>query len=479
MASADESPGNGSSKKRVASRQISKDDDPEVEEEETPMEGGTFRRAPEAVLANRRIVKVRRTPGAGAAPAAAAANPFASIRLVPPSVAEAAAVPTNPKADPIVEVPEADMVKAEESEVKDLNQSVEETTITETVTTETVTTETVTEVVEETVISEAKETEEKTGITNGEKVDEKVVEKGGARGDGAALGPSGSSSETFQQLSSAKNAFSGSFGTGFSASSITFGSTLSTPSTGFGAFTTGGAFGGSGSAFGSGSTFGSGLFGSSSGTTAFPSLNSVFGKSNGSSTFQLFGSSPAAATAPPPSTGAPTSTGMTLQEVPVETGEEKEKAVFAADASLFEFLDGGWKERGRGEIKVNVREDAQRRSRLVMRSKGNLRLLLNANIFPDMKITKMDNRGVTFACVNSTNDAKAGLTTYALKMKDPQIAGEFLSTVEIHKGSTTNAGEPRTPESSPKAVERPAKVAEEAPRDLEAGGGSETASVNV
>jgi len=36
--------------------------------------------------------------------------------------------------------------------------------------------------------------------------------------------------------------------------------------------------------------------------------------------------------------------------VDVVTGEEEERALFAADASLFEFVDGGkWKERGKGK----------------------------------------------------------------------------------------------------------------------------------
>lgn len=458
MASADESPGNGSSKKRIAARQISKDDNPDAEEEETPLEGGTFRRASDAVLANRRIVKVRRTPTPATIPSAT--NVFASIRLVPPSASEVGPTEGQTEAQTVVQAPVEEVVeKTEATPIEDLNQSLTETV-----------TETITETVVETIASRANDLKEsETGVVNGEKqevsVDGKVAENGTSRGD-SAVGPSGSSSETFQQLSSAKNAFSASFGTGFSATSISFGSQQSDSTSGFGAFSTA-------ASFGSGATFGSSLFGSSSGTTAFPSLNSVFGKTNGSSTFQLFGSGTAPAASPAP--GLQNSTGLTLQEVPLETGEEKEKAVFAADAALFEFLDGGWKERGKGEIRVNVPEETQRRARLVMRSKGNLRLLLNANLFPDMKLTRMDNRGVTFACANSTGDAKAGLTTYAVKMKDAHVAREFLSAVEAHKGVTNT--EPRTPESSPKALDRPAKVPEEAPKDLEAGVGSDTVNV--
>ncbi len=85
-----------------------------------------------------------------------------------------------------------------------------------------------------------------------------------------------------------------------------------------------------------------------------------------------------------------------------------------------------------------------------MRSKGNLRLLLNANLFPDMKLTKMDNQGVTFVCANSAGEAKVGLTTYAVRMKDSAMAADFLASVQIHKGEQNT--EPRTPESSLKAA---------------------------
>lgn len=423
MASEEDSFANAASKKRVASRQISKDDDPDVEEE-TSLEGDTFRKAPDSVLANRRIVKVRRT-GSNAAAPPAAVNPFASIRLIPPAAAQptptepspAAAEPTpatepTPTTEPIPTEPTpaesqpevSSDVQAGEDKSKEVIAPPESATEAVAVT--------VTETTTETASRIADESPKVTTVNNEKVVDTKAVTNGSST---AVVGATVPSSETFQQASSAKNAFSASFGTGFPTT--TFGSNQST-SGGFGALN-------GGFSFGSGSTFGSSLFGS-----ANPALNPVFEKTNGSNTFQL-----PATTSP----AAPSSTTkITLQEVPLETGEEKEKAVFTADASLFEFLDGGWKERGKGEIKVSVPEDVQRKSRLVMRSKGNLRLLLNANIFPDMKITKMDNRGVTFVCANATAGGKEGFTTYALKLRDPQIAKDFMSTVEAHKGTATS-----------------------------------------
>ncbi|KAE8718409.1 Coatomer, beta' subunit isoform 1 [Hibiscus syriacus] len=98
-----------------------------------------------------------------------------------------------------------------------------------------------------------------------------------------------------------------------------------------------------------------------------------------------------------------------MLEVPVETGEENEKVVFSAESVLFEFIYGAWKER-------------------------------------DMKLTNMDKRGITFACMNSTGEVKEGLSTFALKFKDASIVEEFRD-----KGNT--AAVLKTPENSPKASE--------------------------
>lgn len=41
-------------------------------------------------------------------------------------------------------------------------------------------------------------------------------------------------------------------------------------------------------------------------------------------------------------------------EEKVETGEEGERTVFSGDGTLFSFDTGGWRERGRGELRVKV-----------------------------------------------------------------------------------------------------------------------------
>ncbi|KAL0380432.1 UNVERIFIED_CONTAM: Nuclear pore complex protein B [Sesamum angustifolium] len=141
-----------------------------------------------------------------------------------------------------------------------------------------------------------------------------------------------------------------------------------------------------------------------------------------------------------------------MQEVAVETGEENEKAVFTSDAALFEFIDGAWKERGKGELKINVSTTGTGKSRLIMRARGNYRLILNASLFPDMKLTNMDKKGITFACVNTASEGKDGLSTIALKFKDASIVEDFRAAVVEHKSKTAPAL--KTPENSPQASDK-------------------------
>ncbi|KAE8696089.1 hypothetical protein F3Y22_tig00110676pilonHSYRG00041 [Hibiscus syriacus] len=102
-----------------------------------------------------------------------------------------------------------------------------------------------------------------------------------------------------------------------------------------------------------------------------------------------------------------------IPEVPVKTGEENEKVIFSADSVLFEFIGGAWKEQ--------------------------------------MKLTNMDKRGITFACMNSSGEEKEGLSTFSLKLKDASIVEEFRAGVTAHKSNT--AAVLKTPENSPKALE--------------------------
>ncbi|KAH6820959.1 hypothetical protein C2S53_018414 [Perilla frutescens var. hirtella] len=441
-----------SSRKRSAGVQLSRDN-PGLDDDEEEALGGTFKKASEDVLATRRIVKVRRqqTSTPAAPPPSAASNPFAAIRLVPPTSSAPSEV--EPHSGQSRETEQAHSGQSRETEQTEESRS--ENKVGEPSKDESTTKEEKTDVNDDDTKQsenkiddpEAQPEDEIDNVVNQEDKEKSVVEdvaEGGDSGDGTTKSTEADTSETqtgndvkddgdekekeneataeknsetvpfssFRQLSSSQNAFSGLTGTGFSSTSFSFGS-LTKDGTGLKSDSSSFSFGVSSN--GSSSIFGSSV----ASTTIVKSESSKF----------------------PP-----------MQEVPIETGEENENAVFTADSVLFEYIDGSWKERGKGELKVNVSTAGTGKARLVMRARGNYRLILNASIFPDMKLTNMDKKGITFACVNSASEGKDGLSTFALKFKDPSIVEDFRAEVTKHK-STAAPVALRTPENSPKADE--------------------------
>ncbi|XP_059638519.1 nuclear pore complex protein NUP50A-like [Cornus florida] len=414
------------SKKRAAGRQLSRenpglDDEEEASEQET----GSFKRANDEVLANRKFVKVCRHQ-TSAAPSVPSSNPFAGIRLVPPPISSATSVlTTEAKSEKTVagDVDGKYDVNEEPGKEKDENDKSSENKVDEAGAKSTQYEEK-TEAVDETTkpyLADVKATEgDKTqngncDIAEGVKTEDKNDDCNGNIVKVAET----ASLNSFQQLSSSRNAFTGLAGTGISNSTFSSGSIPR-----------------DGSPLGSGS-----LVGLNDDQSSCPFFGSGL-SNNGSSS--LFGMPGVAI-----GTRSEGSRFPSLQEVPVETGEEYEKAVFTSDSALFEYLDGGWKERGKGELKVNVSTTGTGKARLVMRARGNYRLILNASLYTDMKLTNMEKRGVTFACMNSTGEGKDGLSTFALKFKDASIVEEFFAAVAENKGKT--AAVLKTPENSPKA----------------------------
>jgi hypothetical protein len=157
----------------------------------------------------------------------------------------------------------------------------------------------------------------------------------------------------------------------------------------------------------------------------------------------------------------------------------------AADGTLFEFVDGKeWRERGKGELRLNLHK-ASRQARLVMRQRGSHKLLLNANLYPNMATSKMvGGKGVTFAAVNaavtaaaagqdgdkkdkdkpkeaakeggdadaadaaaaegdkagSGKGASSAMRTYAFKAKSAEKIDAFVVAVDQHKAAAAAAG---------------------------------------
>ncbi|XP_014753384.1 nuclear pore complex protein NUP50A isoform X1 [Brachypodium distachyon] len=461
------------SRKRVADKQINKDN-PEPDDDSTEQEDGTFKKATEEVMATRRIVKVRRQQ-----PKPAPSNPFSAIRFTPSDSSVQSSVPVSepPPSDVTVtnvkdsclsektnegsngsgkDALSATDKNADSNEVDEIQKDEAAPEESDAEDKSSAPTEAPSPLVEtddkaddagdgtgedKVVVGEPKEDNCKTSGMEGKTEDVEAEEKKAAteagdedkfskddaekKDEAESRAKDGSCEQkdaekssptplfSFKNLSSGQNAFTGLAGTGFSGSSFSFGSVSKESSN-------------------------APLFGLKSDGSSFPSFN-IGGTSNGSSASAL-------------ATAAEAPKKFAMPEGPVETGEENEKAVFTAESAIYEYLDGGWKERGKGELKLNIPVSGSgERSRLIMRARGNYRLILNASLYEDMSLKDMDKKGVTFACINSIGQSPSGLTTFAVKFKDTGIREDFKAAVGAHKAKKTPDAALKTPENSPKA----------------------------
>ncbi|KAL9460432.1 hypothetical protein AB3S75_003609 [Citrus x aurantiifolia] len=397
------------SKKRAAGRELSRDN-PGLDDEEdsSELESGTFKKATDEVLATRRIVKVRRNQTASTP----SSNPFAGIRLVPATEPSATVTPATTEPTKTVSPAATELLESSENKVSvdannDAGKEAEKGDGEDNKQSESK--------IDEPVAVEAASSEPEKGENESSKQTESKNEPASADAAGKKSSDDKENGAEKSEVDNGKTAGvdkpeneeekETSHDTTDSSQLSSFGQLSSTQN----AFT-----GLAGTGF-------------STSTFAFGSIPKD-GSASNSTSASVFG-----------------------QEVVVETGEENEKVVFSADSVLFEFLDGSWKERGKGELKVNVSTNATGRARLLMRARGNYRLILNASLYSDMKLTNMDKKGITFACINSATEGKSGLSTFALKFRDASIVEEFRTAVAAHKDKTTAVL--KTPENSPKATD--------------------------
>lgn len=121
---------------------------------------------------------------------------------------------------------------------------------------------------------------------------------------------------------------------------------------------------------------------------------------------------------------------LTKQEI--MSGEETEKSKYQANAKLYQLtnIKNGWKERGIGSIHVNINNDTNK-SRIVMRSRGILKVILNLSLVKGISVKKgfpgsmQSEKFVRIMTVNENKDP----VQYALRTANPDIATELYNSI--------------------------------------------------
>lgn len=105
-------------------------------------------------------------------------------------------------------------------------------------------------------------------------------------------------------------------------------------------------------------------------------------------------------------------------EVQVKTGEEDETNIISISCKLFLFdkITSSWQERGRGTLRLNDFEIDENHigSRLVFRTAGSLRVILNTKIWAEMTIDKASEKSIRFTALDSNGEIKVFLVTSSI-----------------------------------------------------------------
>ncbi|KAF9985599.1 hypothetical protein BGZ75_002746 [Mortierella antarctica] len=113
-------------------------------------------------------------------------------------------------------------------------------------------------------------------------------------------------------------------------------------------------------------------------------------------------------------------------QIDVQTGEEEEMNIYQTKGKLFTDTEKthSWKERGKGTFKVNVGRRDTKVARLVMRTDGVLRLILNVAIFPDMNVVITGEKYVRFIGIEEGKPIP-----FLLKVKDATVAEDIVRSI--------------------------------------------------
>lgn len=113
------------------------------------------------------------------------------------------------------------------------------------------------------------------------------------------------------------------------------------------------------------------------------------------------------------------------EEVAVVTGEEDEMNILQINCKLFAFdkVKSSWVERGRGNLRLNDKEavSGPKQSRIIMRTTGSFRVVLNTKLWPGMVVEKVSTKSVRLTAM----DASSGEILIFLVMASPKDS-DFL-----------------------------------------------------
>lgn len=117
-------------------------------------------------------------------------------------------------------------------------------------------------------------------------------------------------------------------------------------------------------------------------------------------------------------------------EVPVNTGEENEVVLFCCRAKLFRYVNGEWKERGLGDIKI-LHNPETNKVRILMRRDQVHKICANHFITKEMTLSPMPSNDRAFVwAANDFADQEVVFEKFCVKLKTPEEAKQFYDAFQ-------------------------------------------------
>ncbi|KAG5883507.1 hypothetical protein JTB14_013934 [Gonioctena quinquepunctata] len=114
-------------------------------------------------------------------------------------------------------------------------------------------------------------------------------------------------------------------------------------------------------------------------------------------------------------------------KVEIKTGEEEEEVLYCHRAKLFRFVEGEWKERGLGDIKLLKRKD-NGKLRVVMRREQVHKICLNHILTKDIEYLPKDEKSWLFAAADFS-EGEIAHEQFCVRFKTADIAQEFKKAI--------------------------------------------------
>ena len=122
------------------------------------------------------------------------------------------------------------------------------------------------------------------------------------------------------------------------------------------------------------------------------------------------------------------------EKVEVKTGEEDEEVIFSHRAKLFRFVNGEWKERGLGDIKVLFNKN-EGKARILMRREQIFKICCNHYVSKELNLKIMPNskdRALVWYAIDFA-DGEQKAENFSIRFKTAEVATDFQAAVDDAK----------------------------------------------